>query len=714
MVTLLLVPPLPAGAASSGPVELAYTVDASDPGLLADGKVTVTWRASNFDGRISAFCLQVDGHEYAVDKGTWGPAVWVYHPTDVSNTQGKPACPQGFRALVKDQDSVSATFQLDVRKAAFSACGCEFNSFLGSSWGVVKAEALAIPFSYAFFEPQPEFRATVQFVLPTGWSAEAPWTKTDTGYVIPGDPPLPRGFFALGTFVPEPHESGAIGKEFVYVRLASELRDRGTLFNYLEKATPYYQGVYGNATGARILVVSAGPPMFTGGLGSTDSLFVHQNSTLDTIAHEYAHVWQRFQTVADAGRSSIWINEGDADLHGALSRFVTEVQPGFDLTRLNREFRESYDKESVKENMKQPLDAASYGGTFEQVAYKKGLFTLIYLDQELKNLTKGAAGLNEVLRELNHEFDVNVSQRAGEKRLTNEDALAAVNRVVQRSANVDLLNFFKTFVWGNSTESCAPGCWPPYRELPPEAPIVFDKLEVAPAEAESGARLSVRVVATNVRPSTVTRSVDLLLDEAIVATQNVTLASTASQQIVFGITAGAPGEHTARIAYLRQAFRVLVPADLEVVSMGPTPGAQVGVPFEVILELRNRGEASAAAKVDVALGGEDRDTTVDVPGGGLVEARVPFVAQQEGDIAAEVTLRWGNRTVEHSGTVAVGPRDRDGDGVPDRDDPYPDNAKLSAKNLVNDARSAVPGFEAMAVLGVVLMVGLAARRREAR
>jgi hypothetical protein len=713
LATLLLAPGWPGAAAqSSGPVDLIYTIDATDGALLQEGKVRVTWRASNFQGRISAFCLQVDVHEYAIDKATFGPAVWVYHPSDVSPTQGKPACPAGFRALTRDINSVSADFELDVRKPAFSACGCEFNSFLGTEWGVVKAESLAIPFSYAFFEPQPAFHATVRFILPEGWSVEAPWARGDpTSFEIAEEPPLPRGFFALGSFVPEPHVSASIGKEFVYVRLAAELKDKRTLFDYLEKATPYYQGVYGNATGNRILVVSAGPPMFTGGLGSTDSLFVHQNSTLDTIAHEFAHVWQRFQTVDQQGRSSIWLNEGDADLHGALSRFVTEVQSGYTLDALNKEFKVSYDANRAKDSMQQPLDAASYGGTFEQLAYKKGLFTLIELDHTIKNLTGGAAGLNEVLRELNVEFDRNISSRQGEKRLTNEDILAVADKVVQRTANFGLINFWRAFVWGNSTDTCAPGCWPQYRELPPEAPIVFDGLEVAPTEAESGAPLTVRVIATNVRPSSSTREVELLLDDERVASKAVTLGPGASQPLVFGITAGAPGAHTVRVAYLRQGFRVLVPADLAVESVSAPREAQAMVPFDVVVRVQNRGEAATVAKVSVALDGQERDATVDVAGGGSADARLAFVAAGEGALPAEVTLRWGNRTIEHSATVDVGPRDRDDDGVADGFDAYPDNGKLSQKNVLNDVRNSVPGFEALMLVATMIALAMVRRRR---
>jgi hypothetical protein len=554
----------------------------------------------------------------------------------------------------------------------------------------------------------------VRFVLPEGWSAEAPWTRLADGFEIPGDPPLPRGFFALGRFTPEPHVAAGVGKEFVYVRLAGELKDRELLFDYLEKATPYYQSVYGNATGARILVVSAGKPMFTGGLGSTDSLFVHQNSTLETIAHEYAHVWQRFQTIDRFGESSLWVNEGDADLHGALSRFVTEVEAGFTLGKLHQEFQQDYDKGRANDTLQQPLSSATYGGAYEQVAYKKGLFSLIYLDHELRNLTRGAAGLNEVLRELNAFFEDVVLERPGEKRLSNDDVLGVVNKVVQRHANWDMQNFFRAFVWGNSTDACAPGCWPPYREVASEAPVVFDQLELEPAVLEEGAPLEVRVVATNVRSSTESRSVELLIDERLAGEKTITLGPQGTAPVVFTVTAGAPGEHTARIAYLRQPFRVLTAADLVVEHVRAEEPPQVDVPFPLVVTLVNDGESPAEAALDVAVAGDTRATQVHVPGLGRADATLTFAVPQEGGAPVEIAVRWGNRTLSASSSVEVGPRDRDNDGVPDRLDGYPDNPRLSQKNVVNDLRQTVPGPPALAGAAALAIVAVAARARARR
>lgn len=727
LLALLLpaLPGSPTGAEAQGvpAVQLEYTVNVL-PNLLDQGKVEVWWKATGFRDRVSAFCLQTDRHEYAIEE--LGPStVWENHPQDSDPAKGRVECPQGYRALVQGQDEVQASFLLDVRKPAFSACGCEFNSFLGPAWGVVKAEALAIPFSYAFFAPQPAFHATVRFLLPEGWSAEAPLGQVGPNvFELPGDgAPLPRGFFALGSFTRELRdERASIGREFVYVRLAQELRGKDTLFEYLKKATPYYQSVYGNVTGHRILVISAGAPMFTGGLGSTDSLFVHHNSSSETIAHEYAHVWQRFQTVdnpAGPGGSSIWLNEGDADLHGALSRVVTETQPGFTFARLNAEFKDAYDEHVAEPEMQQPLNAAAYGGTFEQVAYKKGLFTLVFLEQEMRRLTRDAAGLNDVLRELNKHYDEVVVERPGEKRLTNDDALGVVNRVVQRHANLDMLNFFRLYVWGNTTDPCPgkgspdPGCWPPYREVPPEVPIVFEGLQVEPEVVEAGGSIAVRVLATNVRSGTEARSVELLIDDRTADRRTISVGSLQTVPVSFAVPGGGPGPHTARVAYLRADYRVLTAAALVVESIRPTAPPQAGVAFELAVELRNAGETPAQATVDAVVEGQQRLTEVRVPGAGTARATLPFLVAREGPASAEVVVRWGNQTLAASAILTIGPRDRDDDGVPDRDDAFPDNPRLSEPGVVNDVRNRLPGLgplAAMAAMAAAVALGRRARR----
>jgi hypothetical protein len=52
--------------------------------------------------------------------------------------------------------------------------------------------------------------------------------------------------------------------------------------------------------------------------------------------------------------------------------------------------------------------------------------------------------------------------------------------------------------------------------------------------------------------------------------------------------------------------------------------------------------------------------------------------------------------------------------VPDRLDGYPDNPRLSQKNVVNDLRQTVPGPPALAGAAALAIVAVAARARARR
>ncbi|MCA1814584.1 MAG: hypothetical protein LC624_11675, partial [Halobacteriales archaeon] len=490
--------------------------------------------------------------------------------------------------------------------------------------------------------------------------------------------------------------------------------DKDSLFDYLEKATPYYQSIYGNVTGQRILVISAGAPMFTGGLGSTDSLFVHKNASRATIAHEYAHVWQQFQTIDEAGRSSIWLNEGDADLHGALSRFVTETQPGFGLGELRKEFKEEYDQAVRDPVQLQPLTAANYGGPYEQVAYKKGLFTLLFLDHEVRNLTGQRYGLRDILAALNEEWQKVILPRDIEhRRMSEEDVLRVVDRVVGQASTTTMRPFWERYVTGSPLGGASHftgADWPPYIEAPNEVPIVFSDLQLDEERILPGGELVAHATATNVHAAPETRNVQLVIDDQVVAQQDVTVPSLQATHVTLRAAAGAAGDHTARIAYLHAPFRVLTPAALAVERVAPSMAPQVGVPFDLEVVLRNTGEAPARTHVAADLGTDQAGADVDVPGSGEARPHLALTSAQEGRTAVELRVTWGGQMLTTSAQLTIGPRDQDGDGAPDAQDGYPDNPALTEKNIVNDVRNAVPGAEVGLVLLALAGAALARRR----
>src|SRR5439155_21829949 len=138
--------------------------------------------------------------------------------------------------------------------------------------------------------------------------------------------------------------------------------------------------------------------MFRGGLGGADSFFVHESSDLRTVAHEYAHVFQQFGTDERAGASSIWLNEGDADYHSALSLYAAGV---WTTQNVDDFFRVAQHDATDPDFANAKLPDAVYGGALERFAYHKGAVVLEALDETLRRDSNGQLAIGDALRALN-------------------------------------------------------------------------------------------------------------------------------------------------------------------------------------------------------------------------------------------------------------------------------------------------------------------------
>ncbi|HVL88154.1 MAG TPA: CARDB domain-containing protein [Candidatus Thermoplasmatota archaeon] len=688
-------------ARESTVVALAYNVDVTQPTLLDQGIVQVTLEIRNARDRVLNFTLRTATHEYAVLR--------LFN--DLGGTLRQHA---GGWNFTPTSDVASFMYEINVRKPATTPS--EYNSWLSPAFGVVKAEALSIPFDYTYYCPVgwtggqpcpgPNFTAAVTFRLPAGWNVEAPWEATGPGqFVLPaGDAirgVLPRGFVALGPFSGESQERA--GKTFVYARLSGELADRSVIFDYLEAATPYYASVYGNVTRDKILVISAGAPMFHGGLGSTDSLFVHQNATLKTIAHEYAHTYQMFQAHNVAGASTIWINEGDADYHGAISRFVA----GFlSLDLLNAELRSEYENRTQDPNRGEvALTSPVYGADDQQVAYRKGMFTLAHLGSELSGATNGRATLATIMTALNQEYVENISRNTSRlPRVTNDDMLRVVNRLARSDGVlVDFSTFFDLYVFGPT--------YPPFREVVALEDIVLEALRASPSPALPGQPVQVTVEARNRGPTAAERVITLRVGGQVVGTQTLSLGIGESGSARFVWTPDEPGDYVLEAAYLQRILPVLVPAEFAIVGMDPTPTFPMALrPFDVVVFVRNTGQAPGEALVRVNIGETERTAALSIPGGVTARASVAFTLPEAGEYEIAARLD-GSEAPPRRQTLRVDELDSDGDGVPDARDAYPHNPNLWESNPVNDVRNATPAWESLPL--AVGFCALLLRRRRA-
>lgn len=672
----LLVLPSGVAAAPERVVDVAwtYTLSLPDP---ESGNVRVDIGLSGAEGAITRFTFVTGSHREPITNVTGGPTTLL----DIDPLVGTVA-------FDVDGDE-SFSFDVAMERAAFKPG--ETLAHVGADFALFKAESAALAYSYRFYEGVVVRNVTtVRLVPPAGWQEAAPWRSIGKGeYALAGSEAAPRGFVVMGPFR-KVTDIPVDGRVFRHVQLGAEPTFTPDLRAYFEGATPYYRAVYGRSP-AYVLIVSAPDPMFRGGLGATDSLYVHETADLRTLAHEYAHVHQRFGTEERVGLSSMWLAEGDADWHGALSLHAADL---WSPMQVQRSFDEAAADARVPSFRDERLADVSYGmmtpdgRSLERFAYHKGSIVLRALDEELAQ----RGGVAEMLRRLNARHG-DPTNEAGVEPVGNQEA----REVAEEVAGRDLDAFFAKYVHGTE--------WPTPPAFRPEGELVVEGLALTPSRASPGERVRATVVLANQGTAPVERDVPLLLDGATVGTRRVALEVGGSATLEYGLVAGPPGDHDVRVLYERAVLHSLLPADLKVtgVSLLPTRPA-AGSTARLLVFVENAGEEAGVAHVEAREGLRTLAATPEhlVEPGETDVLTLPIAFNAEGPVTLDVVLFAGGRESRVPFSLDVDPPDADGDGVPDVDDAYPRNPALSHKSVANDARD-VPGAPLAA-----LVVGLGA------
>lgn len=162
-------------------------------------------------------------------------------------------------------------------------------------------------------------RATLAFRLPPGWQAAAPGERIGPDHFAVEEPgrrfARPRGWWLLGAHLERRTRTIAGAAVTVAVAPGSSL-DAGKLLHLYARTMPLLAAVLGPPP-PRLLVVSAGDPMWHGGLSGEDSFFVHGHLPLrspdrtSTYLHELFHVWAPFTPARDGH----WVSEGLAEYY---------------------------------------------------------------------------------------------------------------------------------------------------------------------------------------------------------------------------------------------------------------------------------------------------------------------------------------------------------------------------------------------------------------
>jgi hypothetical protein len=196
--------------------------------------------------------------------------------------------------------------------------GGGFDARITADWVIVRGDDLVPPASVRATRGA-DSRARLRFVLPKGWHVNTPHTPTlDRSAFVVVDPrrrfDRPAGWII----------AGAIGTRREWIgdtRLsvsgpASHDVRRNDIIAFANLALPQMKRAFGELP-PKLLVVSAGDPMWRGGLSGPRSLFLHTGRPLisengtSSLVHELTHVVTRIR----GAPGDDWIAEGLAEYY---------------------------------------------------------------------------------------------------------------------------------------------------------------------------------------------------------------------------------------------------------------------------------------------------------------------------------------------------------------------------------------------------------------
>ena len=266
-----------------------------------------------------------------------------------------------------------------------------YDSLLRTDWAIFRGDKL-VPRASVTAVKGLQSQATLEFVLPAGWSVITPYGPTDAKAVRIDDPrrrfDRPEGWMIAGKIASRA-ESIAGTQTLVAAPLGDGARRQDTLA-FLNWNLPHLMQVFPTFP-KRLLVASAGDPMWRGGLSGPASLFLHADRPLisenrtSTLLHELVHVAMGIYGDAE----SDWIAEGFAEFY---SLDILRRSGGISKTR----YRQAMDK--MKEWSKRAPGLFAPESSGARTA--RAVVTLQAVDAEIRSLTANRASLDDVAREL--------------------------------------------------------------------------------------------------------------------------------------------------------------------------------------------------------------------------------------------------------------------------------------------------------------------------
>jgi predicted metalloprotease with PDZ domain len=266
-----------------------------------------------------------------------------------------------------------------------------YDSFMNKDWAVFRGDKLVPPASVTAKRGLTA-RATLTFVLPENWSVVTPYAQATTRTIKIDDPERrfdrPEGWMLAGEIGVRAERIGHV--QATVAAPVGESARRQDVLAFLNWNLPSLLEVF-HSFPSRLLVVSAGDPMWRGGLSGPASIFLHSDRPLisenrtSSLLHELVHVGMRLR----GDDESDWIVEGLAEYYsietlrrsGGISEY-RYTQSIADFERWARRAPTLFEKSST-------------GATTA-----RAVLVFIAADREIRQITKKQKNLDDLARVL--------------------------------------------------------------------------------------------------------------------------------------------------------------------------------------------------------------------------------------------------------------------------------------------------------------------------
>jgi len=266
-----------------------------------------------------------------------------------------------------------------------------YDSLITDGWAIFRGDDIVPPAAVRSVKGA-RAQARLQIDAPDGWSVVTAFPKGDDGWFHVDDPERnfdrPVGWMAAGKL--GVRRDTAAGIQVAIAGPTGQGIRRMDMLAFLNWNLPGLKQVFPDFPG-RLLILSAGDPMWRGGLSGPGSLFIHAERPLisangtSTLLHELVHLAQGYR--ADPGGD--WIVEGVAEYYS-----IEIMRRSGTLS--SERARRALESVSRWGEAAERLDTDRSSGAVTARAVR----LLADMDAELRQRSNGKASLDDVVRAL--------------------------------------------------------------------------------------------------------------------------------------------------------------------------------------------------------------------------------------------------------------------------------------------------------------------------